>query len=82
MTANDYDWKACWTPLEIAAFEDLKQTVLDCCALVPDTNKFLVLETDASTTGWGYVLYQFDTTDFIIEPIIYGGAKFFNSTTR
>jgi len=31
MTANDYDWKACWTPLEIAAFADLKQAVLDCC---------------------------------------------------
>ena len=28
MTANDYDWKICWTPLEIAAFADLKQAVL------------------------------------------------------
>jgi hypothetical protein len=38
-------------PLEIAAFDDLKQAVLDCCALhYPDTTKFLVLETDASTT--------------------------------
>jgi hypothetical protein len=53
MTANDYDWKACWTPLEIAAFDVLKQVVLDCCALhYPDTTKFLVLETDASTIGW------------------------------
>ena len=59
MTAMDYDWKTCWNPTEIAAFEDLKQAVLDCCALhYPDANKFLVLETDASTTGWGYVLYS------------------------
>jgi hypothetical protein len=59
MTANDYDWKACWTPIEIAAFDDLKQAVLDCCALhYPDATKFLVLETDASSTGWGYVLYH------------------------
>ena len=83
MTANDYDWKACWTPLEIAAFDDLKQAVLDCCALhYPDTTKFLVLETDASTTDWGYVLYQFDTIDCIIEPIMYGGAKFSDAATR
>jgi len=83
MTANDYDWKACWTSLEIAAFDDLKQSVLDCCALhYPDTTKFLVLETDASTTSWGYVLYQFDTIDYIIEPIMYGGAKFSDAATR
>ena len=83
MTANDFDWKACWTPLEIAAFDDLKQTVLDCCALhYPDTTKFLVLETDASTTGWGYVLYRCDTIDYIIEPIMYGGAKFSDAATR
>ena len=53
MTANDYDWKTCWTPIEIAAFDDLKQAALDCCALhYPDATKFLVPETDASTTGW------------------------------
>jgi len=45
MTANDYDWKACWTPFEIAVFDDLKQAVLDYCALhYPDTTKFLILK--------------------------------------
>ena len=79
MTTMNYDWKSCWNPTEIAAFVDLKQAILDCCALYyPDAFKFLVLETDASTTGWGYVLYQFDTKDYIIEPIMYGGAKFLN----
>ncbi len=40
MTTNDYDWKACWTPIEIAAFDDLKPAVLDCCALhYPDATK-------------------------------------------
>ena len=83
MTAMEYDWKSCWNPTEIAAFDDLKQAVLDCCALhYPDASKFLVLETDASTTGWGYVLYQFDTKDYIIEPIMYGGAKFSDPATR
>ena len=83
MTANDYDWKACWTPIEIAAFDDLKQAVLDCCALhYPHTTKFLVLETDASTTGSGYVLYQFDTINYIIEHIMYGGAKFSDAATH
>ena len=83
MTAAEYDWKSCWNPTEIAAFDDLKQAVLDCCALhYPDASKFLVLETDASTTGWGYVLYQFDTKDYIIEPIMYGGAKFSDPATR
>jgi hypothetical protein len=33
-------------------------------------------------TGWGYVLYQLDTIDYIIEPIIYGGAKFSDAATR
>ena len=33
MTTMDYDWKSCWNPTEIAAFDDLKQAVLDCCAL-------------------------------------------------
>jgi hypothetical protein len=83
MTANDYDWKACWTPIEIAAFDDLKQAVLDCCALhYPDATKFLVLETDASSTGWGYVLYQYDTIHYIIEPIMYGGAKFSDAASK
>ena len=49
VTANDYDY---WTPIEIAAFDDLKQAVLDSCALhYPDTTKFLVLASDAYTTG-------------------------------
>ena len=83
MIANNYDWKACWTPIEIAAFDDLKQAVLDCCALhYPDTTKFLVLETDDSTTGWGCVLHQLDTMNYIIEPIMYGGAKFSDAATR
>jgi len=84
MTASYYDWKACWTPIEIAAFDvPIKQAVLDCCALhYPDATKFLVLETDASSTGWGYVLYQFDTIHYIIEPIMYGGAKFSDAATR
>jgi len=76
MTTSDYNWKTTWNPVEIAAFYNLKQAVLDCCTLhYPDINKFLVLETDASSTGWGFVLYQFDDRTYTIEPIMYGGAK-------
>ena len=83
MTTMDYNWTTCWNPIEIAAFDDLKQAVLDCCALhYPDATKYLVLETDASNTGWGYVLYRFDTKDYIIEPIMLGGAKFSDPATR
>ena len=49
----------------------IKQAVLDCCALhYLDATKYLVFETDASNTGWCYVLYLFNTKDYIIEPIM------------
>jgi len=76
MATSDYNWKTSWNPVEIAAFDDLKQAVLNCCALhYPDTNKFLVLETDASSTGWEFVLYQFDDKAYTI------GAKFSDAAT-
>ena len=49
-----------WTSRHEQAMQDLKKIVLedDICLFAPDHNHKLILETDASTDGWGAVLYQ------------------------
>jgi hypothetical protein len=66
MTTSSYDWTNAWSTSELAAFDDIKQAVIESCSLhYPDDNKTLIIETDASDYGWGSVLYQVGADEVI-----------------
>ncbi len=82
MTTATYDWTNAWSEKELAAFDDVKQAVIDSCSLhYPDNSKTMVIETDASDYGWGSVLYQYGD-DKVIQPIAFMGRKFSTTTIR
>jgi len=82
MTTSSYDWTNAWSTSELAAFDDIKQAVIESCSLhYPDDNKTLIIETDASDYGWGSVLYQVGA-DKIIEPIAFMGRKFTDAALK
>jgi hypothetical protein len=67
-------WSTAWSDKELLALEDIKQAVIQSCALhYPDDSKVLVIETDASDYGWGSVIYQVGA-DKVIEPIAFMGS--------
>jgi hypothetical protein len=82
MTTASYDWSTAWSDKELLALEDIKQAVIQSCALhYPDDSKVLVIETDASDYGWGSVIYQVGA-DKVIEPIAFMGRKFTESALK
>jgi hypothetical protein len=82
MTTSSYDWTNAWSTSELAAFDDIKQAVIESCSLhYPDDNKTLIIETDASDYGWGSVLYQVGA-DKVIEPIAFMGRKFTDAALK
>lgn len=55
-----YDWSRAWSEKELAAFEDVKQAIIESCSLhYPDDAKALVIETNPSIYGRGSALYQY-----------------------
>jgi len=59
MTTTANDGSNTRTDNELAAFDDIKQAVIESCSLhYPDDKKTLIIKTDASDYGWGSVLFQ------------------------
>jgi hypothetical protein len=79
MTTASYDWSTAWSDKELLALEDIKQAVIQSCALhYPDDSKVLIIETDASDYEWGSVLYQVGA-DKVIEPRAFMVRKYTES---
>jgi exonuclease III len=87
MTSKNFDWDtAVWKRDYRAIFEQFKARLKQAMKLFyPDHEKDWVLRTDASSYGYGGVLYQTyvnDTGDKVYEPLKFMSKKFSDPATR
>lgn len=72
-----------WTPECEAAFEKLKEVLLDCVVLAhPDFERPFILSTDASTDGLGAVLSQVPAGEVRARPVAFASKSLSRSQAK
>ena len=82
LTSLKFDWdKTTWTEDYELIFEQFKAMIL----FMPDFEKEWIMRTDASTTGYGGVLYQVSISEEgkrVYEPLTFISRKWSDPATR